>query len=124
MAKFFDPLYDPRNDSGTSAAESSDLHPEQAYDTDMRRVAPEERGAVEAINNSQDRIGKFMRAAKSAGEYKKRSLIAEPTINGKTPRTEMSIAGSAFPSMGDKIGRAGSTNYADKPDAQFGKAFV
>ena len=124
MAKFFDALYDPRNDSGTSAAESSDLHPEQAYDTDMRRVDPEERGAVEAINNSQDRIGKFMRAAKSAGEYKKRSLIAEPTVNGKTPRTELSIAGSALPSMGDRIGRAGSTNYADKPDAQFGKAFV
>ena len=124
MAKFFDALYDPRQDSGTSAAETSDLRPEQAYDTDMRRVDPEERGAVESINNNQSRVAKFMRAAKSAGEYKKRSLIAEPTINGKTPRTEMSIGGSAFPSMGDTIGRAGSTNYADKPGAQFGRAFV
>ena len=124
MAKFFDALYDPRNDSGTSAAESSDLHPEQASDTDMRRVDSEERGAIEAINNKQERVGKFIRAAKTAGEYKKRSLIAEPTVNGKTPRTEMTIAGSALPSMGDTIGRAGSTNYADKPDAQFGRAFV
>lgn len=124
MAKFFDALYDPRQDSGTSAAESSDLRPEQAYDTDMRRVDPEERGAVEAINNNQERIGKFMRAAKSAGEYKKRSLIAEPTVNGRTPRNEMTIAGTSLPSMGDTIGRAGSTNYADKPGAQFGKAFV
>jgi hypothetical protein len=90
----------------------------------MRRVDLEERGAVEAINNKQDRIGKFMRAAKSAGEYKKRSLIAEPTVNGRTPRNEMTIAGTSLPSMGDAIGRAGSTNYAEKPGAQFGKAFV
>ena len=37
MARFYDSTYDPRQDSGTSGAEVSDLNPEQGYDVDLRR---------------------------------------------------------------------------------------
>ncbi len=53
MAKFFDSTYDPRQLSGTSGAEVSDLRPEQAYDTDMRRVAEDERPSAESLNKDQ-----------------------------------------------------------------------
>lgn len=134
MARFYDPRqgkedepfdtrigrrgrlqYDPRNDSGTSGTESSDLRPEQAYDTDLRRVRAEERPAVESLNNKQDQIAKYFAAARSAGKFRQKAGIDEPAIRGKTPRTEANIAGTALPSMGDRIGKAGSTNYADGP---------
>ena len=38
MARFYDSTYDPRQDSGTSGAEVSDLNPEQGYDVDLRRL--------------------------------------------------------------------------------------
>jgi hypothetical protein len=123
MAKFFDPNYDPTADAGTSGAEVTDLNPEQAYDTDLRRFPSEERQAVESLNDNQDRVGKFCRAAKTAGAYRQRAGIAEPTIRGKTPRTEATMDGVALPSMGDTIGRAGSTGYARKPGSSFGKQY-
>ena len=46
MARFLDPTYDPRNQSGTSGAEVTDLNPEQAYDTDIRRLDETERVRV------------------------------------------------------------------------------
>jgi hypothetical protein len=134
MARFYDPRqgkedepfdtrigqrgrlqYDPRKDSGTSGAESSDLRPEKAYDTDLRRVEPEERPVVESLNDKQDQIAKYFAAARSAGKFRQQAAINEPTIRGKTPRTEANIAGTALPSMGDTIGKTGSTNYADGP---------
>jgi hypothetical protein len=134
MARFYDPRqgkedepfdtrigkkgrlqYDPRHDAGTSGAESSDLRPEQAYDTDLRRVEPDERKAVESLNSKQDQIAKYFAAARSAGKFRQKAGIDEPTIRGKTPRTEASIDGTALPSMGDRIGTGGSTNYADGP---------
>jgi hypothetical protein len=134
MARFYDPRqgkedepfdtrigqrgrlqYDPRHDSGTSGAEASDLHPEKAYDTDLRRVEPEERPGVESLNNKQDQIAKYFAAARSAGKFRQKAGIDEPSIRGKTPRTEANIAGTALPSMGDRIGKVGSTNYADGP---------
>jgi hypothetical protein len=56
-----------------------------------------------------------MAAAKTAGAYRQRVQIDEPTIRGKTPRNEAVIAGVQLPSLGDTIGTAGSTNYARKP---------
>jgi hypothetical protein len=47
MARIFDPIYDPRQDSGSSGSEISDLNPERAYDTDLRRIEEDERGDVE-----------------------------------------------------------------------------
>ena len=123
MANSYRSTYDPSQDSGTSGAEVSDLRPEQAYDTDLRRITPDERVDAESLNRNQDRVAKFMRAAKTAGAYQQRASIAEPTIRGRTPRTEAIMDGVTLPSMGDSGGRAGSTNYARKPSNQFGKSF-
>lgn len=124
MAKFFDPTYDPARDAGTSGAEVSDLRPEQAYDTDMRRIPQEDRRAAESVNDNQGRVAKFMRAARTAGAYRQRAGIAEPTIRGRTPRSEATIDGVALPSTGDSGGRTGSVGYARKPKPNFGKQFV
>lgn len=107
MQSFYKPNYEPGHDSGTSGAEVSDLNPEQAYDTDLRRLPDEERGAASSVNSNQNRVAKYMRAARSAGEYQKRNLVREPT--------------SA--TSGDSGGRVGAVNYARKPKAQFGKSF-
>jgi hypothetical protein len=123
MANRFRPTYDPGVDAGTSGAEITDLNPEQAYDTDLRRVAEDARGAAESVNNEQNRVAKFMRAAKSAGAYRQRASIDEPTIRGRTPRTQASIAGVDLPTTGDSGGRTGAVGYARKPAAQFGKGF-
>jgi hypothetical protein len=123
MANIFTPTYDPRQDSGTSGAEVSDLNPEQAYDTDLRRLSQDERGSAQSVNNLQNRVAKFMRAAKSAGAYQQRTSIDEPTIRGKTPRTQAVIAGTELPSTGDSGGRTGAVGYARKPGSQFGKGF-
>jgi hypothetical protein len=107
MANRFRPTYDPGIDSGTSGAEVSDLNPEQAYDTDLRRIDEDARGSTASVNRQQGRVAKFMRAAKTAGEYQKRNLVREPT--------------SA--TAGDSGGRAGSIGYARKPKEQFGRPF-
>ena len=123
MANFFDPTYDPRHDSGSSGVEVSDLNPEKIYDTDLRRLPADERLAAESVNNKQERVAKFMRAAKTAGAYRQRAGIAEPTIRGRTPRNPAFIDGTELPSLGDTIGTAGSTNYANKPQPRFGRPF-
>lgn len=123
MAKFFDSNYDPTRDAGTSGAEVSDIRPEQAYDTDLRRFPADTREAVESLNDNQERVAKFLKAAKTAGAYRQRAAIAEPTLRGKTPRSEAVIDGVTLPSMGDSGGRAGSTGYARKPQPNFGKPF-
>ena len=119
MARFLDPTYDPRQDSGTSGGDTSDLHPERAYDTDIRRLDNTARDSADAADTrnevAQDRVKKYMAAAKTAGAYKQRTQIAEPTIRGKTPRSEAVIEGVQLPSLGDTVGTAGSTNYARKP---------
>ena len=121
MARFFEPTYDPRQDAGSSGGDSSDLHPERAYATDTRHLDETERGFANRADTGnevqQNRVKKFMAAAKTAGEYQQRTQIAEPTIRGKTPRTEAVIDGTQLPSMGDTIGTVGSTNYARKPGA-------
>ena len=125
MARFYDPTYDPQKDSGTSGAEISDLNPEQLYDTDLRRVDEDVRGDLE-INAKQDRVAKFMRAAKTAGKYKQSKGISEPTIKGRTPISKAEISGLELPSLrGRNYGPpgAGSTEYANKPKPQFGKSF-
>ena len=123
MAGLYNPIYKSGLRSGTSGAEVSDLRPEQAYDTDLRRIDAESRDAVSPINDNQDRVAKFLKSAKSAEKYKQKALIDEPSIRGKTPRTEASIEGSTLPSMGDRFGRGGGTNYANKPQPKFGAGF-
>ena len=60
MASLYDPNYDPQKDSGTSGVEVSDLNPEKLYDTDLRRVDPEQRSNLE-VNDKQERVSKFMK---------------------------------------------------------------
>jgi hypothetical protein len=119
MARFLDPTYDPRQDSGTSGGDTSDLNPERAYDTDVRRLDETERDVADSADTrnevKQDRVRKYMAAARTAGAYRQRAQIDEPTIRGKTPRNEAVIAGVQLPSLGDTVGTAGSTNYARKP---------
>jgi len=143
MAKFFDPDYDPRVDAASSGVEVTDLRPEQSRDVDLRRLDPEEResfsdrfrtfGYDKNQEDAQDKIASYMKAAKVAGAYRTKAGIDEPTVRGKTPRNPAVIdvqtygspfGGTVLPSMGDTVGTAGSTNYANKPQPRFGKAFM
>lgn len=123
MADLFNPLYDPRQLSGTSGAEVSDLRPEQAYDTDLRRVDQEARSSAESVNDQQGRVEKYFRAAKTAGKFRQKASIDEPQIRGKTPRAQANIDGTDLPSLGDTYGKVGSTGYARKPGFAFGRGF-
>ena len=121
MARFFDSTYDPRPDAGSSGGYISDLNPERAYATDKRHLDTTEKESADSADTSnerqQDRVKKFMAAARTAGQYRQRAQIAEPTIRGRTPRTEAVIDGTQLPSMGDTVGTAGSTKYSRKPGA-------
>lgn len=127
MARFLDPVYDPRHDSGTSGAEVSDLTPERAYAVDIRRLDEEERTTADRSDvkneKQQNRVAKFMAAAKTAGAYRQRASIAEPQIRGRTPKSEASIQGVVLPSTGDSGGRTGSVSYAERPKG-FSGTFV
>ena len=124
MASIYSSLYETgQRSGGTSGAEVSDLRPEQSYDTDLRRVESKERGVASSLNDQQGRVAKFMRAAKSAGAYKQRTDIADPQIKGKTPRSSLDVGGTVIPNLGERFGRGGGTNYANKPQGQFGKSF-
>jgi len=124
MARFLDPTYDPRQMSGTSGADISDLNPEQAYDTDVRRLDETEREIADSTDvrntRQQDRVSKFMAAARTAGAYRQRAGIDEPQINGRTPRNEANINGVVLPSQGDSGGRTGGVGYARKPQPSSG----
>jgi hypothetical protein len=120
MARFFDPTYDPRQDSGSSASEVTDLHPERNYDTDLRRIEESERPDIEAINDDQTRIKRFITSAKAANKFKQKASIDEPTLRGETPRSEAVIGGVEVPSLGDEYGTVGSVGYAKKPRSQSG----
>ena len=120
MARFFSPTYDPGQDSGSSGSEVSDLNPERIYDTDLRRLPEETRGDVEDINQKQKRVGRFIKAAKTANKFRQSALIDEPSIRGETPRSEAVIGGTQLPSLGDEYPKVGSTNYARKPLPGFG----
>ena len=126
MARFYDSTYDPRQDSGTSGAEISDLNPEQGYDVDLRRLEMGQRGDVEAINDDQERVRRFFKSAKAAGAFRQRSGFDEPSLGGRIPVSKADIGGTELPSLrGRNFGGlgAGATEYATKPQPQFGKPF-
>ncbi len=97
----------------------SDLNPEKAYDVDVRRLDETEREIDRAADTSnerkQNRVGKFLRSARSAGKFQAKRQIDGPWRNreGQVP---------AF-TEGDQFGRAGSTNYADKPQPSTSKLY-
>lgn len=125
MASFFESTYDPRQRSGTSGAEVSDLNPEQAYDTDIRRLDETEREIADDVDirnvRQQDRVSKYMAAAKTAGAYRQRASIDEPQIKGRTPRNEANMNGVVLPSQGDAAGPTGAVSYARKPSPFAGR---
>ena len=125
MARFYDSTYDPQKDSGTSGIEVTDLNPEKAYDTDLRRVDPDLRDDL-AENEKPNKVSKFTKAVKIANDYKQRRRIAEPTLDGKTPVTKAVINGVELPSLrGRNYGDpgAGATEYAHKPKPGFGSFY-
>ena len=95
----------------SSGGHVTDLTPERAYDVDIRRLDDEEKGTAYAgdIRNEkqQDRVEKFLRAKKSAGKFRK-------TMNYDQPFTDKQGQTPAF-IEGDPFGKAGATNYANKP---------
>tara|TARA_R100000773_G_scaffold24663_1_gene21668 strand:+ start:744 stop:1157 length:414 start_codon:yes stop_codon:yes gene_type:complete len=126
MARFYDTTYDPRQDSGTSGADISDINPEQAYDVDLRRLEMDERGDVAGSNKQQKRISRFFKASRAAGKYRQERGFAEPSVGGRTPIGKADLEGTELPSLrGRNFGGpgAGSTKYAGKPQPQFGKPF-
>lgn len=133
-----DPVYDPRQDSGSSGGEVSDLTPERGYDTDVRRLSAEERITADRADTrneeKQARVSTFLKAVKAASNYKQRKEVEEPMIGGKTPQQPLNInparpgpypamTSLEVPSRGDKQGIVGSTNYASKPKFNFGRPF-
>ena len=115
---------------GTSGSEGSDLRPGYRYDVDLRRLSEDERDIVEKSNAKQDTIDRRVKATKAAGAYRKRTLIDQPAINGKTPKTPGSITtrngnkGSTVPSrMNGSITPGGSTTYPTKPGRFSGEVF-
>jgi hypothetical protein len=105
-------LYDPAIDSGSSGAESSDLNPGGAYDVDIRRLDTTGKEFAKSANTrnirQQERVNKFMAAAKSAGKFKQNSQIKERTGAGP----------------GDIFSPIGSVSYARKPQPSFGSPFI
>jgi hypothetical protein len=83
----------------------------------------EARLGAESLNDDQNRVGKFMRAARSAGAYKQRASIDEPMIRGRTPRVPAAINGVALPTTGDSGGRTGAVGYAGKPQPRSGMSY-
>jgi hypothetical protein len=104
---------------GSSGSGISDLNPEKAYDVDVRRLDETERRIDRAADTQgerkQDRVGKFLRSAKSSAKFQQKRQIDAPWTNreGQVP---------AF-TEGDQFGRAGSTNYADKPQPATSKLY-
>ena len=124
MARFYDSTYDPRQDSGTSGSEVSDLNPEQGM-VDLRRIDIDKRGDVEDINDEQGRVKRFFKAAKAAGSFRQRSVLMSH-LGGRIPVGKADLGGTELPSLrGRNFGGpgAGATEYATKPKPQFGKAF-
>ena len=90
--------------SGSSGGHVTDLTPERAYDVDMRRLDDETRRTAYA---GDVRNEKFLRAKRSAGKFRQKMNYDQPFTDrqGQTP---------AF-IEGDPFGKAGATNYANKP---------
>jgi hypothetical protein len=136
MERFYDPRrgqestpissnYDPAVDAGSSGGDTSDLNPGRAYRTDTRHFNSKEKATANKAGTSnvrqESKVNKYLAAARSAGKFKQSVLIDEPQIRGRTPRTEANIKGTNVPTLGDRIGLGGSTNYATKPTATAGK---
>ncbi len=119
--------YDPRQDSGSSGGEVSDLTPERQYDVDLRRLDRGARNtAITADTENaqqQSRVSRFLNAARLAGKYQAQADTKYPIIGNTVSRQEASRRGVVLPSLGDAPGARGSVNYPDKPQPRTGRAY-
>ncbi len=113
----YSPTYDPSKDSGTSAKFTSDLNPEATYDVDLRGLDPVERKTARigdaAGEAKQNRVARSLKAARSAAKFQKKREYDQPYTD-RSGQLSGIVEGDDFP-------YAGSTNYADKPKATFGR---
>ena len=104
---------------GSSGGPIDDLNPERAYDVDLRRLDEEERRTARAADTrnekQQGRVEKFLRAKRSAGKFRQKRNYDEPYTD---PQGQMPAIVE-----GNRFGRAGSTNYADKPQPSTSKLY-
>ncbi len=119
--------YDPRQDSGSSGGEVSDLTPERQYDVDLRRLDRGARNtAITADTENaqqQSRVSRFLNAARLAGKYQAQADTKYPIIGNSVSRQEASRRGVVLPSLGDAPGARGSVNYPDKPQPRTGRPY-
>lgn len=117
MASFSNPTYNRAKDSASSGGYVTDLNPERSYDVDVRRLDEDERNtaAIADTRNErkQNRVRKFLKAAKSAGKYRQKQQIDEPLVDGSPARYD----------MGDRMGPAGGMKYAAKPQSFSGRSY-
>ena len=117
MASFSDPTYNRAKDSASSGGYVTDLNPERRYDVDARRLDEDERKTAARADTrnelKQNRVRKFLRAAKSAGKYQQKRQIDEPLVDGSPAQYD----------MGDKMGPVGGMKYATKPQSFSGRSY-
>jgi hypothetical protein len=99
MALAYSPTYNPFKDSSSSGSEVTDLNPERAYSTDLRRVDEDIRGSLGTLDSKEINVGKFFKAARLANKY----------------RQQAQIGGAADDIPGDTFGPVGSSSYGQKP---------
>lgn len=113
----YSPTYDPLRDSGTSVKFTSDLNPEDSYDLDLRNLDSGERKTARigdaAGKAKQNRVEKSLKAARSAAKFRQKREYDQPYTD-RSGQLSGLVEGDDFP-------YAGSTNYADKPKASFGR---
>lgn len=116
--------YGPAPTAGSSSGADDQLKPERSYGTDLRYLDKEEKYTASRADTDnkvgQRRVEKFLNSARAAERYKQESLIDEPQVRGRTPRTNASIKGVNVPTLGDRVGIGGSVNYARKPESNSG----
>lgn len=119
--------YDPRQDSGSSGGEVSDLTPERGYDVDLRRLDRGERETANVADTAntvqQNRVSRFLKASRLAEKYKAQANTKYPIIGNSVRRNPADRGGVILPSLGDAPGARGSVNYPSKPQPRTGKAY-
>ncbi|MGA1722234.1 MAG: hypothetical protein ACO4B0_17400, partial [bacterium] len=105
----------------------SDLTPERRYDVDLRRLNTQDRNTASAADTEnfvkQNRVSRFLSAARLANKYQSQSDTKYPIIGNSVSRQEASRRGVTLPSLGEAPGARGSVNYADKPQPRTGKPY-
>ena len=115
----YNPNYQKARDAGSSGSEVSDLNPGKSYGVDIRRLPEDVRETAYAAGTrnvaKQRQVDQSEKAARAAGKFRQKRNYDEPYTDpqGQTP---------AF-IEGEQFGKAGATNYADKPQSSTSKLY-